>query len=107
MSDLFQLGRGLINGCCVVLQYFGDARDFLFCLRVALLFDSFANSRQRLGSVAGVIAGSVNQVLVPGTAQKPIRIRELAFSLKELNIQRLKGLLRRGSAIFREGLDGL
>src|SRR5215510_8343885 len=107
MSDLFQLGSGLINGCCVVLQYFGNARDFLFRLCVTLFFDTFSNSRQRLGSIAGVIARGINQVLVPGTAQQSVRIRELAFRLKELNVQPLKRLRRGGSATLGENLDGL
>src|SRR5215813_4670401 len=105
--DLFQFSGGVINGCRIVLQYFGDTCDFLFRLRVTLFFDGFSNSRQGLGCIAGVVAGSINQVLVPRTAQEPIGICELAFSLKKLNIQNLKGLLRRGGPTFREGLDGL
>src|SRR5204863_5428956 len=77
----------LVNCSRIILQSFAHARNLLLGFLVALFFNAFAYTRQSFGAIAGVKTGSIDQVLVPGTARQSIRVGEPAFGLDELRVE--------------------
>ena len=67
-----------------VLQRFCHSHDFLLGLRIFLLLDALAHAGNRLHSVSAVDAGSIEQMLVPGTARKAVVVCQLSFALDQL-----------------------
>ena len=55
-----------------------------------LLLDGFTDARNGFDAVSGVGAGSVNQVLEPGTARQSFRRGELALALHQLLVEGLQ-----------------
>ena len=74
-----------------VFDGMGYASDLLVGIRIAAFFDSLARSGQGLGVIAGVPAGSVDQMLHPGPARKALWVGELSLGLGEFFIESLQG----------------
>src|SRR6185437_4194010 len=82
LVQLFQFLCSLIDRVGIAFQRVRCPRHFGFGLGVLLLLDALADSRQRLGAVAGVETGRINQMPVPWSTGQTLRADQLPLGLK-------------------------
>src|SRR5262245_8064483 len=79
----FEIGSGCVDQRFLALERARDARDFGFRLSVVLLLDRLAHTGHRLDGVAGVVAGRVEQMAIPGAPRQTGGIGELTLALNQ------------------------
>ncbi len=68
---------------CVAVKNVREEDDLLVRLAPLMLLDGFANGRERLHAVSGVVARSVDVMAIPAASRQPFVAKKILFEVHE------------------------